>query len=420
MSSSAAAPRVLLGGWYGAANLGDELLLATFARWVREAGAAPAAIGVHPRYTAVAHGLPAVGYDDLPAIAEAMAESDLFVLGGGGLFQDYDRFDEASLAAFPARNVSQFAQYALLAQALGVPLAVLGQGLGPLRGAEGRAIAARVYAQADAVSLRDAASLALLRAIGVAREAPVAPDPAWAHVAPPRSVAAAFPALAGRPVLALVVRDWPFDPAWEAAFVAAFREAMPAAWACLWLDFTRVPDATGTQPVYTEIAHRLVPQLPGPAHAVWSGMQVDEAAGLLAGCDAVLAMRLHGALLGHAAGRPVLALEYDGKVQALGDDLALPAAQRMALAEIPARLPQALRSLVAAPAAWATVPAARRAALARDALMHRDCLHAALGAALRGPRRPLRLGPPVTDWFAALDAAGRARVERAVAAREAR
>ena len=117
--------RVVLGGWYGAANLGDELLLGIIATWVREAGGVPVAISNHPPYTSAAHGIEAVGYGDLPAIVEAMAGADLFVLGGGGLFQDYDVFDLATLARFPAYTVSQYAQFLLLADELGLPTLAL-------------------------------------------------------------------------------------------------------------------------------------------------------------------------------------------------------------------------------------------------------------------------------------------------------
>jgi hypothetical protein len=143
-------------------------------------------------------------------------------------------------------------------------------------------------------------------------------------------------------------------------------------------------------------------------------MRIDEAARLLAGSDALVAMRLHGVLLGHAHGVPLLALEYDGKVRALGDDLGLPSLQRMPLDAIAARLPDALRRLTADPSSFVTVPRARSDALARDALAHRDLLHAAMrGAPLPPPTR----APLLPRWLEALDAPGRERVLRALLAR---
>ncbi|GIK88357.1 MAG: hypothetical protein BroJett026_38380 [Betaproteobacteria bacterium] len=415
MSSEAtphARPRVLLGGWYGASNLGDELVLATFVRWVREADAGASAISVHPPLTRRAHGVDAVGYGDLPAIVEAMADADLFVLGGGGLFQDYEPFDRAALARFPAWSVATFAQYVHLAAEVGVPVAALAQGVGPLRAPEARAVAAEAFALAATVSVRDEDSAACLRALGHVRTPPVAPDPGWTHRFVARDPRAAFPVLRGARVLAVVVRDWPFDRGWEAPFVAAMRDALSPDWACLWLDFARLPDRACEASANDEIAGRLAAALPGRAHAIWRGLALDDAAALLAGSDALLAMRLHAVLLGHAASIPVVALEYDAKVRALGDDAGAPPTMRMALDEVAACLPAALRSLGSA--SW-RMPPARRDDLAARAALHRDLLV----AALRAPR-PAHPAPGpalLPGWIEALDAASRERVRRALARR---
>src|SRR5277367_4404021 len=54
--------RVVLAGWYGAANFGDELLLMTIAGWVRAAGGTAVALSVHPTYTHAALGIEAVPF----------------------------------------------------------------------------------------------------------------------------------------------------------------------------------------------------------------------------------------------------------------------------------------------------------------------------------------------------------------------
>lgn len=400
--------RVVLGGWYGAANLGDELILATFVDWVRAIGGLPAAISVHPAFTSATLGVEAVSYTSLPEVVEALVRADLFVLGGGGLFQEYDAFDRPSLDRFPARNVSQFAQFFYLAQELGVPAAALGQGVGPLRGTDARSIAADVFERAVSCSVRDRESAQLLREIGVHRPVPVAADPAWSFTmpAPARDLTQRFPALAGKRVLAMVVRDWPFDPDWEEAFVAAFAQALPAGWGCLWLDFARTPSDDPEVVSGSEIAHRIAPRLPGAAHAVWSGMRLNEAAALIGACDAMLAMRLHGVLLGHLAALPVAAIEYDDKVRALGDELGVPASQRMALADIRGKLAGALRRACGlAGEAPFRLPAPRRDELARSALMHRDLLWQAMRAR-EAPVLPSRTPAFLDRWLAHDPAAG--------------
>ena len=406
----------MLAGWYGAANLGDELILSVFVDWVREAGGVPSVISVHPHFTTRMLGVEAAAYTSLADVVEAVAQADLLVLGGGGLFQNYDVFDRRSLARFPARNVSQFAQFFLLAAELGVATAVLAQGVGPLRNPDAREITAEVFTRADLCSVRDAESAQLLRAIGVERIVAIAPDPAWHFTLPEAAadLAAVFPELAGLRVMAIVVRDWPFDPEWEADFVTAFRDALPAGWGCLWLDFSRTPSADPNTVEGSEIAYRLIPKLAdGRAHAVWRGMRVDEAASLIASCDAIIAMRLHAALLGHLAGLPVVALEYDDKVRVLGDELRVPTSQRMPLAEIGERLRPALRRVCGVEGSPYRVDVSTREQLGRSACVHRDLLWQAMGSAARAHREARSAKPLLAEWTAA-DAQAAERVVTAL------
>lgn len=394
--------RVVLGGWYGAANLGDELLLAVIAGWVRDAGGIPVAISNHPTATRAAHGVEAVGYGDLAAIVETLAAADLFVLGGGGLFQDYDAFDAASLERFPSYNVSQYAQFLLLADELGLPALALAQGVGPLRGEEGRAIAADIFTRAGAASVRDRESLALLRAIGVTRDVVLAPDPGWTWqpaARPGATLPQRYPALAGQRVMAMILRDWPFDPAWEQACAESLRNSVPAGWAMLWLDFNRPPG--GTASGYSEIARRMVATLADDrTHVIWEGELLDEAALLLAQCDACIAMRLHGVLLASAAHLPAIAIEYDGKVAALCDEIGLPAQQRVDLPALRTRLPVAVAALTGPHAEESfRLGADAVAGLGERALAHRDVLWRAMaGARDAGPRE--RAGTGERSWLA--------------------
>ena len=413
--------KVTLGGWYGAANLGDELILSVFVDWIRAKGGVPSVISVHPAYTRSVLGADAASFVDLAGVVDRVADCDLFVLGGGGLFQNYDAFDRASLTRFPARNVSQFAQYFFLARELGVPTAVLGQGVGPLHTNDAREITTEVFAQADACSVRDIESAKLLATLGVERLVPIAPDPAWAFTpsSPPIDLPARHPQLAGLRVLAIAVRDWPFDALWEGAFATALKDALPQGWACLWLDFSRTPSPDPLRVEGSEIAHRLVPRLgDGRVHVMWDGMRVEEAYALIAASDAMIAMRLHAALLGHFAGVPVVTLEYDDKVRVLGEDLRVPTSQRLPLARIAEGLGDALRSVCADGARPFRLGEASRTQLGRSALAHRELLWQAMEHAMRATRRQSSSGRLIETWVAAAPEAAE-RVTAAIARRNA-
>ena len=402
-----ASPRVVLSGWYGAANLGDELLLAVAVEWVRDAGAVPVVASVNPAWTRATYGVEAFEWWDAAALIEAIARADLFAFTGGGLWQDYDGFAAEALDDFPARGAAVYAQQFFAAIELGVPAVVLGQGVGPLQGAGPRRVTAEVFRRADAVSVRDEASAELLRSIGVDRGITVAPDPGWSFRGEPRlagDLVRRWPELQDKRLLAVVLRDWPYRPGWEDELVAAMRDALPADWACVWLDFARSPpddpEAAGR-----EIARRIISRLDDDlVHVVWDGETAAEAAAVIAGCDSCLAMRFHGALLAHAAGLPVVTLEYDGKVAALGDELGVPARQRVALERIEADLRPALE-FIAGPErhlAFRLAPQHRQR-LGAEALAHRDLLRAAIAAARQPCGQAEQAAPDlplVSRWLA--------------------
>ncbi|MEO6928095.1 MAG: polysaccharide pyruvyl transferase family protein [Casimicrobiaceae bacterium] len=414
--------RVVMVGNYGSLNLGDELLLSVISGWVKEAGGTVIAVSVSPDETRATHGVDAVSYGDLPAIVETFASADLLVLGGGGLFQDYDALDAEAVGRFPAYEATQFAQYAYLAETLGVPRVALAQGVGPLRSENSRALARDVYQRMSSISLRDAHSAAILQDIGVAGRPLVAPDPGWSWLGeepPARPLDNEYPALKGRKVLAVVVRDWAFEEHWEDKFVQALGTALADDWACLWIDFFRSPLPIGSPQPESVIARRLIDRLGTAAqHVIWTGTTIGQAYAAIKQCDAALAMRMHALLMAHRAGVPAIALEYDEKVRAMNADLGMPASQRLNLGEIEHALVPALEIVTGSNRSHAFRVSSRVACeLSRAALKHRDLLWEAMSATKKtapvagvGQRRWL------TEWHSDL----RPSVRRIMGSMEAR
>ena len=82
--------RVLVSGYYGFGNLGDEALLEVIVQRLR-ATVAPASIEVlsaSPQRTADTHGVDATARWDWRAVRAAIARSDVVLSGGGGLLQN--------------------------------------------------------------------------------------------------------------------------------------------------------------------------------------------------------------------------------------------------------------------------------------------------------------------------------------------
>ena len=168
---------VLIGGYYGFGNLGDESVLSVLVGELRRN--LPEC-----RIRVLTHkGLPvrgAVGVDrgSPLEIMRAMRKSDVYISGGGSLFQN--RTSNRSLA--------YYCELINMAKAAGCRCVVLANGIGPLKGRWAERMTASALCRADHISVRDMESF--LRVISLCR-GEVSPrlsaDPAFLHPVTPIS-----------------------------------------------------------------------------------------------------------------------------------------------------------------------------------------------------------------------------------------
>jgi len=369
------AKHVLAVGWYGAGNLGDELLLDTLKRWTEEVGAELTAISIDPWYTESVHGIAAVDFFDLKAIARAMTRSDLFVMGGGGLFQTYNSFTVPALYEFAAADIAGYARPALLAAQMGVPTLVWAQGVGPLATPEARAVVRDIFEHASAVTVRDESSAELLRDCGVHRTLDVAPDPVWSWPIDARAKAAP----GGTRRIAVALREWSKAADWEERLLEAITSQIPPEGTTLvWLH-SQGHAVPGRSVSDSEFIESLMARLPESYRQEQIHPRTPlEFVGALADCDVVIAMRLHVQILALRMGKPTLCIEYDDKMEAVSLQASLPDDSRIKVDARAEAWIETLREWWAASSS-PSVPLPIGALEAR-ALLHRDVLHQAIAS----------------------------------------
>ncbi len=314
--------RVVLVGYYGARNLGDELILRSIVEGVRRRN--PSIEFVIAARDAAAtreiHGLPAFDRSDAAAAQEVLRGASAVVLGGGGLWNDY-AFQESGGAAGlfrdGARSIAGYAKIPLLGALMDRPLHVFGMGVGPLTDREGAAVVRWVCDHAASVSVRDEASADVLR--GIERwSAPVevAPDAVFALDLPVGDPPADVRRLAEqRALLAINVRPWAGPDA--SALRTRLAQALASAARRHGLSLIGIPMQDGPRQDAAEL-RALFDEMEGaPPHVVMSA-SADPGAmlGALRSCCGGIAMRLHASLLLHRLGLPALGLAYDPKVHA--------------------------------------------------------------------------------------------------------
>ncbi|HEX2223784.1 MAG TPA: polysaccharide pyruvyl transferase family protein, partial [Thermoanaerobaculia bacterium] len=322
---------VLIAGYYGYGNAGDEAILAALLADLRTArpDLAVTVVSGDPARTLEEHGVQgAVADRDIPALVEAVRASGLVVVGGGGLFQSYWEVDPGVLLTARHGGLPSYLGPAVLGAWLDKPVVICGVGVGPLPNESGREGTRVAFEIARRATVRDPESLALLGEIGLpapaAERVELTADPAF-RLAPaaPDQVDRRLAELGvrpGKPLCAVALRYWDFeaDPAvWEgevARGLDLFLEEFPGR--LLFLPFQQ---AAGRYEDDVAVHRRVAAALTRAERAavVDRVLPPAELAGLLGRCERALAMRFHAALFALAAGVPVANLAYDPKTRTL-------------------------------------------------------------------------------------------------------
>jgi polysaccharide pyruvyl transferase CsaB len=303
---------VLVCGYYGEHNLGDDALLQVLLSQL-PAGVVPLVTAWDRAQVGQRFGVETTDRRSLGGVLAALGHCRALVLGGGSLLQDATSF----------RSLLYYAALISAARLRGLPVLLWGQGLGPLRRRRSRLLVRGLLPLVTAMSWRDPTSAAL--ASGWGFQGLLGSDPVWA-LAPQRTPeGAAEPegwhgrggaiVLCWRPVGELAAQGWqPWLAALEQLAEQADREV-------LWLPFHQEQDAGLLERLTRE---GLISDGLAARSRELRVNTPDEALALFREAGLVLAMRLHGLILAALAGSPCAALSYDPKVSAAAAEIGCP------------------------------------------------------------------------------------------------
>jgi polysaccharide pyruvyl transferase CsaB len=160
--------KIVISGFYGLGNTGDEAILESIVDNLRDGLDSPeiTVFSLSPEQTATTHNVKSVyrGWKkDFKGKVKALKDADLLISGGGGLLQD----------TYPTKFLFGPLPYYLLivflAKLCGTKVMFFSQGIGPVNSTWGK-ILMRVFANmADFITVRDQFSKDLLKKLGVTR-----------------------------------------------------------------------------------------------------------------------------------------------------------------------------------------------------------------------------------------------------------
>jgi len=141
------ANRILMAGYYGFDNGGDELILFSLLNELKRLNSKIeiSVLSNDPSKTGKSYGVNALNRWNILSIALGILRTDLFVFGGGGLLQDLTS----------SWGIYYYLGLILLAKLFFKKIFLISQGVGPIRSKFGRKVTGIVLGFADLITIRD-------------------------------------------------------------------------------------------------------------------------------------------------------------------------------------------------------------------------------------------------------------------------
>lgn len=154
--------RILISGYYGFNNIGDESILTAVIGSLREKlpEVEITVLSQNPQSTAAKHGVKSCDRKSIPAIIKAVKNCDLLISGGGSLLQDVTSRKSILYYLFIMR----------LARMMGKKFFIYSQGIGPIVSEFNERLTLKVLRHASGIVVRDVQSKNLLVRIGLPAE----------------------------------------------------------------------------------------------------------------------------------------------------------------------------------------------------------------------------------------------------------
>lgn len=326
-----AVPKVVISGYYGFGNCGDEAMLFAIITLLRRRvpDLSVAVLSERPRETARDFGVQAVPRRNVRLILRELRDADLLLSGGGNLFQDVTSF----------RSVFYYAAIVVLARMLRKKICIYGQGIGPLNHQASRRLVGWVIRMANIITLRDEISLQELAAIGVSKPAHVMADPVFGlgkeladwergralleaagvydgnESAPAASKEPGGAEHKKTPVIGISLRRWP-DLGASLESVARLADSMASeGWKVVFVPL---------QPNDVAVLNRVREKMRLPAVIMDNIRGFRDLMAIMTHLDFCVGMRLHFLIFAAMFGVPAVGLSYDPKVARFMDQVGMP------------------------------------------------------------------------------------------------
>lgn len=297
--------RIVISGYYGFGNAGDEAMLAAILEAILEVlpDADITVISGNPSYTKKKHGVRAIGRFSMFRILYAMARCDILISGGGSLLQDVTS----------KRSLYYYLSIIRLATFFGKKVMLYAQGIGPLRRPLARHMVRKVLDKVSMITVRDERSKSELKDIGIAEHVPIQVTADAVLAMHPVDIELGKRLLSDyhisgvKPRIGVSVRVWKKERAYRKELAQALDRLQDE----LDTDIVFIPmqypsDAEEAQAVADLMEHQPI--------VLKKQYTTTELLALCGYMDVLIGVRLHALVFASLMMKPVVGISYDPKI----------------------------------------------------------------------------------------------------------
>ena len=292
------AGNLLLAGYIGCGNLGDDAIALGFVQGLGNSGYDINVMSGRPEETNRLYGFSVTDRKDFKAIENSIAECDALIFPGGSIFQD----------ATSVRSVTYYSKLVSMAKKAKKKVLLLGQGVGPVTSFFGKRMTAGAFNDADVISVRDPESAQVLKDLGVRKSARLTAD--MAFLLPPVQLTDDIQGFTVGNMKTVGISARPLDKKTDVATL--FGEFCRLLYTSGSMPVLIEMDKEEDGPLIAEIAKKQGGKIPD-IRKLTTPMQLQQR---FLRMDSIVAMRLHAGILATTVGIPPLMVSYDPKVTA--------------------------------------------------------------------------------------------------------
>jgi polysaccharide pyruvyl transferase CsaB len=291
---------VVLSGYYGFHNVGDEAILFSIIQALRnqKPDIDITVLSNDPAYTEKTYGVKAINRWKINEIIPLLKEADGLISGGGSLLQDVTGM----------KSIPYYTGIMRIAQWLKKPVFIYAQGMGPINKGISKFLVKASLNKADIVTVRDNKSKVLLEDIGVSKTINVVPDPVMGLNGQSFSNDWVTGSGISRPFLTVSVRDWTTVLEYKSAIAQSLDKLSLKGFDIVFIPMHGEHDYHTSKEVATMMKEV---SFIAPFDA-----EIQEKISIIGQSELLVGMRLHALIFSAISITPFVALSYDPKIDA--------------------------------------------------------------------------------------------------------